>query len=168
MARKRRTAVTICNLSVVFMLMIATAIWAIGGASAQDGASQTLTILAARCPASYVGAAAADECDDAPMPSVAFRAGRPSTDFFMTASTDAAGLVSFDITDLPLNGTIRLIEELPPRTARIVVYCVDQAGTPLQHTYVPLYGNVPPVMVADIAVGEMGNAYCDWYNVSLE
>jgi hypothetical protein len=168
MARKRRTAVASCTLPIVFMMLIATAIWATGGASAQDGASRTLTILAARCPAYYVGAAAADECDDAPMPGVPFRAGRPFTDFYMAASTDAAGLVAFDITGLPVNGTIRVIQETPPRTARIVVYCVDQAGAPLQHTYVPMHGNVPPVMVADVAVGETGNAYCDWYNVALE
>jgi hypothetical protein len=168
MARKRLAAVASCTLPIVFMMMIATAIWATGGASAQAGAGRTLTILAARCPANYVGAAAADECDDAPMPGVTFRAGRPSTDFFMTAATAAAGLVSFDITGLPLNGTIRVIQETPPRTARIVVYCVDQAGAPLQHTYVPMHGNVPPIMVADVAVGETGHAYCDWYNVALE
>jgi hypothetical protein len=168
MANQRRTGIVGSNLAAVIVMLFAVAIWPSGGATAQEGSSRTLTLLTARCPANYIGTASADECDNAPMPGVAFRVGRPYTDFFMTAYTDAAGLVVFDITDLPLHGTIRLIEELPPRTARIVVYCVDQAGTPLPVTYVPMHGNVPPVMVADLAVGETGDVFCDWYNVALE
>ncbi len=143
----------------------AAALWPAAQVHAQD-ASRTLTILAARCPADYVGSASADECDHSPMPGVVFRVGRPSTDFFLTALTDATGLVSFDMTGLPLQGTIRVIEEEPPQTARIVVFCVDEAGTPLPVTYVPMHGNVPPVMVADIAVGESGDIACDWYHVA--
>lgn len=151
----------------VCLAVLATMIWTIADVSAQGGANRTLTILAAQCPASYVGTASADECDDAPMPGVAFRAGRPYTDFFMSAATDAAGLVAFDITGLPLRGTIRLMEETPPNTARVVVFCVDQTGTPLPITYVPMHGNVPPIMVADVSVGESGDAFCDWYNVAF-
>lgn len=144
-------------------LLVATAF----EAPAQGPAQRTLTILAVACPPGYVGNATAYECADAPMPGVVFRAGRPLTDFFLTAPTDAAGLVTFDITDLPLDGTIRVIEEVPDRTARIVVSCVDQPGAPLPITYVPMHGNVPPIMVADIAAGETGNVACDWYNVRL-
>lgn len=167
MTLQRRSGIFAGNLAVVMLIALSTSLWAIGGATAQDGAGRMLTILAARCPANYFGAAAADECDDAPMPGVGFRVGRPYTDFFMTAYTDAAGLVAFDITDLPLHGTIRLIEELPPQTARIVVYCVDQVGAPLPLTYVAVPGNVPPIVVADLAVGETGDVACDWYNVAF-
>jgi hypothetical protein len=167
MMLERRTGVVAGKLAVVIMLVLTTMMWPAGGASAQDGVSRTLTLLAALCPPYYVGDASADECDNAPMPGVGFRVGRPYTDFFMTAYTDAAGLVAFDITELPLNGTIRLSEELPPRTARIVAYCVDQTGIPLPLTYVAVPSNVPPIMVADIAVGETGDVYCDWYNVAF-
>ena len=102
------------------------------------------------------------------MPGVGFRVGRPYTDFFITAYTDAAGIVAFEIEGLPLRGTIRIIEELPPRTARIVAYCVDDAGAPLPLTYIAVPGNVPPIMVADLAVGETRDVACDWYNVAFE
>ncbi len=167
MRLQRRSGRLAGNLAVVMLIALSTVLWAIGDAAAQDGGGRTLALLAARCPANYVGTAAADECDDAPMPGVGFRVGRPSTDFFVTASTDAAGLVAFDITDLPLRGTIRLIEELPPQTARIVVYCVDEGGAPVPLTYVVADGNVPPIMVADLAVGESGDVACDWYNVAF-
>jgi hypothetical protein len=167
MMLQRRTGVVAGKLAAVLAMLLAAAIWPIGGTTAQGGASRTLTLLTARCPANYVGSASNDECDHAPMPGVGFQVGRPMTDFFITAYTDAAGLVAFDITGLPLNGTVRLIEELPPQTARIVAYCVDQAGTPLPLTYVAVPMNVPPIMVADVAVGETGDVYCDWYNVAF-
>jgi hypothetical protein len=166
MARHRRTANGRARVAVTIALSIMI-VWSAAGA-AQDEATRTLTLLAARCPATYVGDASADECDNAPMPGVAFRVGRPFTDFFMSAYTDASGLVVFDITNLPLHGIVRLMEELPPRTARIVAYCVDQAGAPLPLTYVAMPGNEPPIMVADVSVGETGDVYCDWYNVAFD
>ena len=135
-------------------------------AASQDGATRTLTILAARCPAVYAGDASADECDDAPVQDVTFRAGRPFTDFVITAHTDDEGLVVFDIADLPLRGTIRVIEETPPGTARVVPYCVDDAGTPLTITEEPFPDNDPPSAAALVTVGEKGSVHCDWYNVS--
>ena len=168
MTPHRRTSRVRHPLAVVFALTIMTAAWSSGEARTQDGLDRTLTIFTGLCPANYAGAASADECDDAPMMGVAFRVGRPYTDFFMTARTDDEGVVAFEITGLPLRGTIRVIEELPPQTARIVAYCIDQSGPPLQITYVAMPGNVPPIMVADVAVGETADVRCDWYNVALE
>jgi hypothetical protein len=146
-------------------MVLAITIWLVPAVPAQDDAARTITILAARCPAGYMGDASADECDDAPMPGVAFRAGRPYTDFFLTARTDAAGIVAFEFAGLPYRGTLRVIEELPPGTARFVANCVDAAGTPLAITYEDFPENVPPIGVADVSVGDTGDVRCDWYNV---
>jgi hypothetical protein len=134
-------------------------------ATSQDGATRTLTILAARCPAGYMGDASADECDDFPMPDVTFRVGRPFSDFVITARTDDAGMVAFDIADLPLRGAIRVIEELPPGIARVVPYCVDDAGFPVTISDEPFPNNDPPIAVALVTVGDAGHICCDWYNV---
>ena len=137
--------------------MLAVSIWLAGDVTAQEGATRTLTILAARCPAGYAGDASADECDDTPMPAVTFRVGRPYTDFVITARTDDDGIVVvFDITDLPYRGTIRVIEDLPPGTARVVAFCVDDAGTPLAITDEPFPDNDPPIAAALVTVGETG------------
>lgn len=134
-------------------------------AASQDGATHTLTILAARCPAVYAGDASADECDDSPMPDVTFRVGRPYTDFVITARTDDAGVVVFDIAALPYRGTVRIIEELPPGMARVVPYCVDDAGTPVAISEEPFPDNDPPIAAALVTVGDAGDIRCDWYNV---
>ena len=149
----------------IVVLVLATAMWPTRDAAAQSGASRTLTILAARCPAGYTGDASADECDDSPMPDVTFRVGRPYTDFVITARTDDAGVVVFDIADLPLRGSIRVIEELPPGTARVVPYCVDDAGAPVPISDEPFPDNDPPIAAALVTVGEAGGIRCDWYNV---
>ena len=135
--------------------------------TAQEEGARALTIFATRCTAGYPGHASADECDDTPMPNVTFRVGRPFTDFVMTARTDDAGMVTFDIADLPLRGTIRVIEELPPGTARVVTCCVDDAGIPAPITDAPVPDNDPPVAAADVSVGNAGDIRCDWYNVPI-
>jgi hypothetical protein len=152
------------SLAIAVVMLLTAALWPIGAATAQDG-SRNLTIFKARCPAGYAGDASADECDDTPGVDVPFRVGRPLTDFFTTARTDDEGLVVFDIEGLPLRGTIRIVEELAPGTARFVTYCVDEAGDPLDITYEDIPENDPPIGVADVAVGEVGNVRCDWYNV---
>ena len=108
-----------------------------------------------------------DQCDGNPMPGVAFRAGRPYTDLFLTARTDEAGIVAFDIAGLPLNGTLRVIEELPSGTARFVAYCVDEAGAPLRIAYEDFPQNVPPIGVADVSVDHAGDVRCDLYTVPM-
>ena len=134
--------------------------------TAQDVARRTLTILAAECPAGYAEDASTDECDDSPMPDVTFRVSRPLTDFVITERTDDEGLVTFDIAGLPLRGTIRVIEELPPGIARTVAYCVDAAGTPVPISDEPFPDNDPPIAAAQVTVGNVGDVRCDWYNVT--
>jgi hypothetical protein len=149
----------------VLTMALTSALGSAGPATAQDEATRTLTILAARCPAGYASDASADECDDAPVHGVTFRVGRPYTDFVITARTDDAGVVMFDIADLPYRGTVRIIEELPPGTARVVAYCVDDAGAPVTVTDEPFPDNDPPIAAALVTVGDAGDIRCDWYNV---
>ena len=134
--------------------------------AALGGVTRTLTIFAARCPAGYAGDASADECDDAPVQDVTFRVGRPFTDFVITGRTNSDGIVVFDIAGLPYRGTVRVIEDLPLGAARVVAYCVDDAGTPLTIADEPFPDNDPPIAAALITVGETGNVHCDWSNVS--
>lgn len=128
--------------------------------------SRTLTIYKAECPPGYMGGASADECDANPVPGVPFRIGTPFTDAFSAnVSTDAEGLVIFEFDGPPLDGTLRVIEELPAETESFVVYCVDAAGDALDITYVDYAESNPGIGVVDIAVGEAGDVACDWYNV---
>lgn len=128
--------------------------------------SRTLTIYKAKCPPGYAGNASADECDANPVAGVPFRIGRPFTDaFYEFVPTDADGLVTFEFNGLPLDGTLRVIEELPTDTERFVVYCVDESGDALDITYVDYAESNPGIGVVDIAVGEAGDVSCDWYNV---
>lgn len=130
--------------------------------------SRTLTIYKAECPPGYMGDASADECDANPVPGVPFRIGRPFTDAFSAnVSTDPEGLVAFEFDGLPLDGTLRVIEELPPNTAHFVVYCVDDSGDALDITYVDYAESNPDPGVVDIAVGEASDVACDWYNVPV-
>ena len=101
---------------VVTLMALITALWTSGDLIAQDDAPRTLTILALRCPDGYVGEIPAAACDT-PVGDVIFRVGRPLSDLVIIERTDAAGTVKFDIADLPLRGTVRLIEELPAPTA---------------------------------------------------
>jgi len=128
--------------------------------------SRTLTIYKAECPPGYTGDASADECDANPVPGVPFRIGRPFTDaFYENVPTDAEGLVAFEFNGLPLDGTLRVIEEIPANTEDFVVYCVDDSGDPLDLTYVDYTVSNPGLGVVDVAVGERGDVACDWYNV---
>jgi hypothetical protein len=160
-----RTPVPHWRQRLAVVLLVCAAALSPHAATSQDGATRTLTILAARCPAGYTGDASADECDDSPMPDVTFRVGRPYTDFVITARTANAGVVVFDIADLPLRGSIRVIEELPLGTARVVPYCVDDAGVPVPISDEPFPDNDPPIAAALVTVGEAGGIRCDWYNV---
>ena len=132
--------------------------------TAQDDATRTLTIFAVRCSTDSPEDASGAPCDGLPMSDVAFRAGRPFTDFVLTGRTDEAGIVAFDIAGLPANGIIRVIEELPPGTERFLVSCVDEAGAPLAITYENLPQNVPPIAAAYVTVGDTGDVLCNWYN----
>jgi hypothetical protein len=78
--------------------------------------------------------------------------------------TDSEGVVAFEIADLPYRGTIRIIEEFPPGTARVVAYCVDKAGTPLAITNEPVPKNDPPIVTALVTIREASDVRCDWYN----
>jgi hypothetical protein len=132
------------------------------------GTERTLTILTALCPAGYAGDASADECDANPMAGVSFRIGRPFTDAFSDyVPTNTEGLVAFEFDGLPLDGTLRIIEELPADTERFVVYCVDEAGNAFGITYPDYTETNPGLGVADVAVGEVGDVACDWYNVPV-
>ncbi len=147
------------------VLALALAVVAAGGATAQDGASRTLTIYKAECWPGYEGDASANECDANPVPGIPFRVGRPFTDVFSEyIPTDAEGLVAFGFDGLPLDGTLRVIEQLPAGTEYFVAYCVDAAGAPLRIDYPDDVGN-PDLGVADVTVGETGDVRCDWYNV---
>ncbi len=127
---------------------------------------RTLTIYKAECPPGYTGHASGDECDANPVPGVPFRIGRPSTDaFYENVPTDAEGLVAFEFNGLPLDGTLRVIEELPADTEHFVVYCVDDSGDPLEIGYVDNTVSNPALGVVDLAVGEQGDVACDWCNV---
>jgi hypothetical protein len=153
------------GLLVALALAGMVAIWPASGATAQDGARRTLTIYKAECPPGYVGEASADECDTSPVTGVPFRVGRPFTEAFTDyVPTDDEGLVAFEFDGLPLDGTLRVIEQIPANTERFVVYCVDGAGDPLSIAYPDDVGN-PDLGVADVAVGEAGDVACDWYNV---
>lgn len=132
--------------------------------TAQDDATRTLTIIAVGCSTGSSGDASGAPCESLPMSGVAFRAGRPFTDFVLTGRTDEAGKVAFDIAGLPSDGTIRVIEELPPRTERFLASCVDEAGAPLAITYENLPQNVPPIAAAYVTVGDTGDVRCEWYN----
>jgi len=139
---------------------------AIGGLTAPDDARRTLTVYAAECPAGYAGNASSDECDDNPAAGVSFRIGRPFTEAFTDyVPTDGEGLVYFGFAGLPLDGTLRMIEELPANTEHFVAFCVDELGTPLSITYADYSEGNPSIGVADVAVGEAGDVACDWYNV---
>ena len=76
--------------------------------TAQDDAMRTLTIVAVACSTVSSGDASGSPCDGLPMLGVAFRAGRPFTDFVLTGRTDEAGMVAFDIAGLPSDGIIRV------------------------------------------------------------
>ena len=147
------------------VLLVCAAALSPHAAASQDGATRTLTILTARCPAVYAGDASADECDDSPMPNVTFRVGRPFAHFVITARTDDAGVVMFDIAALPYRGTVRIFQELPTGTAHVVPYCIDDAGTPLTISEEPFPDNAPPIAAALVTVGDVGDIRCDWYNV---
>lgn len=151
--------------TIVVMLGLLTVGCPTVGARAQDGASRTLTIYAAECPAGYAGDASADQCDANPITGAPFRVGRPYTEaFYEDVPTDANGLVTFEIAGLPLDGTLRIIETLPAGAERFVTYCVDSSGVPLPISYPADVGN-PALGVADVAVGDVGDVACDWYNV---
>lgn len=134
--------------------------------TANHDADRTLTIYKAECPAGYVGDASAEECDANPVSGVPFRIGLPFTDAFTDfVATDNEGLVVFDIDDVALDGTLRVIESVPSDTERFVVYCVDESNATLSITYVDYPESSPDIGVVDVAVGTTGNILCDWYNV---
>lgn len=134
--------------------------------TANHDVDRTLTIYKAQCPAGYVGDASADECDANPVSGVPFRIGLPFTDAFTDfVATDNEGLVVFDIDDVALDGTLRVIESVPSNTERFVVYCVDESNAALNITYVDYPESSPDIGVVDVAVGTTGNILCDWYNV---
>jgi hypothetical protein len=144
-------------------LVLATALTS-SSVTAQDDATRTLAIFAVGCSADSLGDASDAPCDGLPMSGIAFRAGRPFTDFVLTGQTDEAGMVTFDIAGLPLDGIVRVIEELPLRTERFLASCVNEAGDPLAITHENLPQNVPPLAVAYVTVGDTGDVRCDWYN----
>lgn len=129
-------------------------------------ADRTLTIYTAECPVGYVGDASADECDANPVSSVPFQIGLPFTDAFTDfVVTDNEGLVIFDIENVALDGTLRVIESVPSGTEQVVVYCVDESNDALAITYVDYLESNPDIGVVDVAVGTTGDILCDWYNV---
>lgn len=158
-----------CTAAKIVVLLVLLAVgWPTVEARAQDGPSRTLTIYAAECPAGYAGDASADECDANPIAGVPFRVGRPYSEaFYEDVPTDVKGLVAFDIAGLPLDGTLRIIETLPAGAERFAAYCVDSSSVPLPISYPADVGN-PALGVADVAVGDVGDVACDWYNVPAE
>ena len=74
-------------------------------------------------------------------------------------------MVVLEIADLPVRGTLRISEELAPGTARGVVHCVDESGNSLDISAEDVPNNDPPLAEVDVAVGEAGNVFCDWYTV---
>jgi hypothetical protein len=161
MTRQRRVRLVASSLAFVMVMALTAAMWP-AGVTAQDG-SRMLRVFSARCPADDAVDPTRGECDGTPNVDVVFHVGRPMTDFYITGRTNTAGIVAFPIEDLPLNGTIRLIQELPPGTARFVAFCFDEAGAPLAITYEDFPENEPPIGVAAVDVGEEGDARCDWY-----
>lgn len=156
----------ILNMLLIALLLAAVvSTWPLHSAFAQDNMTRTLTIFDAECPAGYMGSASADECDNSPAAGVLFRIGRPFTEAFTDfVPTDNDGLVTFGFGDASwLNGTLRVIEQLPTGTASFVAYCVDETGNSLRITY-PAVGDFN-LGVADIGAGKSGNVACDWYNV---
>lgn len=149
---------------VVALLLLVTAGLA-AEATAQTAAGRTLTILAALCPVSYAGDASADECDGNPMAGVQFQVGQPFTDAFSGfVPTDVEGVVSFDINGLSLNGSLRIVESRPAGMERVVAYCVDAAGDPLSISYAGYSESNPSLGLVDVAVGGVGDVFCNWYN----
>lgn len=113
-----------------------------------------------------MGDASADECDDNPSAGVPFRVGRPFTDAFTDfVPTDGEGLVTFGFDGLPLDGTLRVIEQIPAGIGHFVAYCVDESGGELGVAYPDYAESSPGIGVADVAVGTADNVLCDWYNV---
>ena len=165
MVRQQRTRLVASSLAFVMVMALTAAMWPAGGAAQDD--SRMLRVFSARCPADNAVDPTRGECDGTPSVDVVFHAGRPMTDFYITRRTNAAGIVAFPIEDLPLNGTIRLIQELPRGTARFVAFCFDEAGAPLAITYEDFPENEPPIGVAAVDVGEEGDARCDWYTAPL-
>lgn len=156
------------TIALVLIVGILSTLGPVGDLAAQNPSGRTLTILSAQCPPGYAGSASADECDNNPLPGVRFRVGRPFTDAFTDfASTSMEGLASFEFDGMPLNGTLRIVEEIPLGTDRIVVYCVDDAGSPLEITYVDYAQTSPDIGVVDVSVGVAGNVACDWYHVPV-
>jgi hypothetical protein len=149
------------------MLVLIAVMGPTGDMAAEDGASRTPTKFAGNCPAGYADDASVDECDDTPMRDVTFQVGRPFTDFVITGRTDSVGIVAFEIADLPYRGTIRVIEDLSPGTARVAASCIDDTGTPLNITDEPFPENDPPIAAALVTVGERGDVHCDWYNIPV-
>jgi hypothetical protein len=152
----------------VVVMTLMSALGPAGKVAAHDEATRTLTILVARCAPGYAGDASAEECEETPMPGVTFRVGRPYSDFVITGRTDSEGIVAFGIAELPYRGTIRISEELPPGIAGAVVYCVDDAQTPLTITDEPVPDNDPPIASALVTVGETGDLRCDWYTIPIK
>jgi hypothetical protein len=160
---REETALTI-RIRRVHLAVVALVLAVAPPVTAQDDATRTLTISAVGCATNSAGDASGAPCDGLQMSGVAFRAGRPFTDFVLTGRTDEAGMVAFAIAGLPSEGILRVIEELPPRTERFLAACVDEAGAPLAITYENLPQNVPPIAAAYITVGDTGDVRCDWYN----
>lgn len=151
-------------LTIVVLIALAGPVGPRDRVSAQDGEGRLLTILAALCPEGYVGNASADECDDSPISGVPFQIAIPFTEAITDpVLTDEEGLVSLPFEGMPMDGTLRVIESLPPGTERFVVYCVDDMGTELAVTYDSTSN--PGLGVADIAVGDANAVFCDWYHV---
>lgn len=163
MLQTRRGALGSVGVAAVMASLIGAAPPA-GGATTQDGAGGTFTIYAAQCPAGYAGDASADQCDANPVAGVEFRIGLPGSDFYEFTPTDAGGLVAFEFGSVSPDGIVRVIERLPPDTERFVAYCVNNAGDPLDIIYRDNESD-PDIGVVDVAVGEVGDVACDWYNV---
>lgn len=149
---------------VIFLaLVLLTSFSTMGGVSAQSSESGTLTVLSALCPASYVGNASADECDDNPVANMPFRIGIPNTEAFTNyTSTSGDGIVNFEM--FP-SDTVRIIAELPQGITRYVVYCVDGFSNELDITYPDDAGGNQALGLVDVSAHSANDVLCDWYNV---
>lgn len=136
--------------------------------TADEGGDRTVTIYAAECLPGYTGDASADECDANPVTGAVFQLGSPITNSFTdSVTTGDEGLVVFQFDEMWSSGPIRIIEELPAGTERVVVYCVDDAGSELGITYVANTVSSPELAVVDVTVESEGDILCDWYNVPV-
>lgn len=124
-----------------------------------QGNGAQLVIHKSECPAGYQGGAYFEDCHDNRVQGVTFDAYGPEGYIRENVATNAQGIVSFE--GVTVGGSLSIREDLPPGTARYVVYCSDGNGNRIPFRYVDTE-NADGI---DVNVSPGDYVLCDWYDI---